>query len=386
MTAAQPAGAPGGGDAHPTGAPIRIAIVDDSRTMRRILESWLGIEPGFAIVGHCENGRDAVDRIRALRAEIVLLDIEMPEMNGLEALPELVRLVPDLQVIMASQLTTRQAEISLKALAIGAADYVAKPGSVLSQDEFSQFRMDIAAKVRHLGEALRRKRGEPLPAAWKMRTADGCAESPKPRGGPIVLRPPAPGPFRTLAIGSSTGGPKALQHFLERLRRPLPVPVLIAQHMPPTFTPILAEHLGRHLDIPCAEGRDGECPRAGRIYIAPGDRHMVVEAAGEGMVIRITRDPPQNFCRPAVDPLFRSLAAVDGPGTVCVVLTGMGSDGAKGAQAVVEAGGCVLAQDEASSVVWGMPGAAASAGLCCAVDPLPALADRVDAFLKGAAR
>lgn len=384
MTPAQTARSKAAPDAP--GDPIRIMIVEDSRTVRRILESWLKVEPGLKIVGTCTNGREAVEQVKAVDAEVVLLDIEMPEMDGLTALPELVRLIPDLQVIMASQLTTRQAEISLKALAIGAADYVAKPSSMLVSNAVRRFRDDIAAKVRHLGEAVRSKRGQPLPRDLRSGSSARASVSAVPARGPIILRTPPPGPFRLLGIGSSTGGPQALQLFLERLGPPFPFPVLIVQHMPPTFTPILADHLTRQLNVTCTEGRDGDMIRAGAVYVAPGDRHMIVERSGQDLVIRITQDPPENFCRPAVDPLFRSLAATDGPGTVCAVLTGMGSDGAKGAGAVVEAGGCVLAQDEASSVVWGMPGAVATAGLCSAVEPLPTLAGRVSDLLRGRAR
>ncbi len=355
-------------------------IVEDSVVIRSLLRRWFSGEPDISVVGACANGREAVERAPGLRPEVIVLDIEMPEMDGLTALPELVRLVPNAAVIMASTLTRRNAEISLKAMSMGAADYIAKPESAGMGQGADQFRAAIISKIRGIGSALRAKSaGVPKVA----RHAGAPAPAGRAASAVSVLRAPSQARVGVLGIGSSTGGPQAVLSFLQPLARALTVPVLITQHMPRSFTSIFADHLAKALGVPCKEGLNGEPLRPGRIYLAPGDHHMIAVPSAGGITIGINQDPPEHFCRPAVDPLFRSLAAAFGKGTLAVVLTGMGTDGRDGAQTIVNAGGTVFAQDETTSVVWGMPGAVAGAGLCSAIAPVPDLAARTGRMLKG---
>jgi two-component system, chemotaxis family, protein-glutamate methylesterase/glutaminase len=340
-------------------------ICDDSAVIRGALARILESDPGIAVVAKVENGKLAVDQVRAANVDVVVLDIEMPVMDGLTALPQLLRADPGVRVIMASTLTTRGAEIALRALRLGASDYVPKPSSIGTVNDES-FKRELLEKVKGLARMRHRAT---LPA--------------RPRS-PVALRPAPRTLARLLAVGSSTGGPQALFTLVQGLGRSVGVPVVITQHMPATFTPILADHLNRLGLMPCTEARDGESLVAGRIYLAPGDRHLLVEGSRHGLRAHLTTDPPENFCRPSVDPMLRS-ASVACEGRVLVaMLTGMGQDGLAGTRKVIEAGGAAIGQDEASSVVWGMPGAIAQAGLCNAVLPLPKIAPRLLEMLKGA--
>jgi two-component system chemotaxis response regulator CheB len=292
---------------------------------------------------------------------------------------------------MASTLTRRNADVSLKALAAGAKDYVAKPSSTSQLTSASAFKEELIAKIKALAGSRRSPRIErpglrpveakpgdaphadraPAERAPVERTPAERATAAKiNRGGPVVLRPAISDVPEVLAIGSSTGGPQALFAVLGNLPANLTQPILITQHKPATFTTILAEHLTRTAKRPCAEAQDGEVLQRGRIYVAPGDFHMLVEAQGANKVLRLTKTPPENFCRPSVDPMLRSLATIYGRRLLVIILTGMGHDGLRGSEAVVQAGGWVVAQDEATSVVWGMPGAVATAGVCSAVMPV----------------
>lgn len=362
--------------ATPAGAgPIRVLVVDDSAVIRGLITRFLESDPDLAVVGSVGNGQMAIATLRRTNVDVVVLDIEMPVMDGLTALPLMLEAAPEAKIIMASTLTVRNAQTSLKALSAGAADYVAKPTSTAEIHGAQDFRRELVEKVKALGGAGRKRRAErgaSAPAADLPFRPPAGAVRPERRVG-IVLRPPVQRPPEVIAIGSSTGGPQALMTALSRFPASIRLPILVTQHMPATFTSILAEHLGRTSGWPTAEAVDGEPVRAGRIYIAPGDFHMKVSTENGARVIRLTKEPPENFCRPAVDPMFRSVAQAFGAGVLGVILTGMGSDGTKGARAVVEAGGSVIAQDEATSVVWGMPGAAAAAGVCSAVLPLPEL-------------
>ena len=299
----------------------------------------------------------------------------MPVMDGLEALPLLLQARPELRVLMVSTLTRRNAEISFKALALGALDYIPKPDSNREITTSLDFRREVIRKIKSLGRA----RTPPV--------SDGAANVAlgETRTRPLAFRqrPFSLVPPRIIAIGSSTGGPQALASLLGAASPSLSrVPVVVAQHMPPVFTGVLAERLARATGRETREGVQDEVLRPGRIYVAPGNHHMMVVRAAQP-VLRIGSEPPVHFCRPAVDPLFASVAATFGPAALGIVLTGMGHDGAAGARAIAEAGGSVIAQDEASSVVWGMPGAAASVGACAAVLPPAGIAEAVAKLIKG---
>lgn len=371
-----------------SGDPIRVMVVDDSAVVRGLITRMLEEDPGVLVVASVSNGQMAISALERHAVEVAVLDIEMPVMDGLTALPKLLQIDPDLKVIMASTLTLRNADISLKALEAGAADYIAKPSS--SRDiagGAGDFRRDLVGKVKALGNNRRShpRRGgsmarpgtpvapRPAPPPVAPRPTPGSSLL-KPTG-PLTLRPGTPEVPEVLAIGSSTGGPQALFALLGAMRGgSVRQPILITQHMPATFTTILAEHIHRISGWDAAEGKDGEVVRGGRVYVAPGDFHMVVEMRGADKVIRLNKNPPENFCRPSVDPMLRSIAQAWGKRVLVTILTGMGSDGLKGGQAVIAAGGSVIAQDEPTSVVWGMPGAVAQAGICSAVLPLPDIA------------
>jgi two-component system chemotaxis response regulator CheB len=365
---------------------ISILVVDDSAVIRGLTKRWLEEEHDLRVVGSANNGEMAIEQTRVLSPDVVILDIEMPKLDGLSALPGILKARPGVRVVMSSTLTARNAEISLKALALGASDYVAKPEAASELQAPGGFRRELVDKVRALASARRmRPRGDARPVA---RTGDVNALRSRPEGGfygkaPIVTRK-SPG-IRTKVIGiaSSTGGPQALQKVLRVLGGRRNPPILITQHMPKSFTTILAQHLNALPGVECAEAVDGMVVESGRTYLAPGDYHMVVEMSAGKPVIRLNQNPPENFCRPAADPMFRSLAEVYGNGVLGVVLTGMGHDGLAGGQKVVDGGGMLIAQDEATSVVWGMPGAVATGGLCSAVLPLDDIGNAIGRVVDG---
>jgi two-component system, chemotaxis family, protein-glutamate methylesterase/glutaminase len=319
--------------------------------------------------------------------DVVILDIEMPEMDGITALPEILKTRPGVQVMMASTLTLRNADISLQALSLGAADYIPKPQSTRMVSAGVDFRLELIGKVKALCQQARKAiaAGQPSPAADspKARTVS-AAVPPRPATRPVALSSASVQRPDILAIGSSTGGPQALFTLIGALPHNIRVPIVITQHMPPAFTAILAQHIERLTGFPAKEAAHGDMLKAGHVYVAPGDHHMVLEPTAGGARIVINQDPPENFCRPAVDPLFRSVAAIYGAKALCVVLTGMGQDGMRGGKDIVARGGTILAQDEATSVVWGMPGAVANAGLASRILPLPEIAPAVVKFVQGA--
>ena len=358
-------------------SPYRVMIVDDSAVIRGFLARWLSEEDDIEVVASAANGAIALKEFDKHHPEVVILDIEMPEMDGMTALPQLIAKDPNVKVIMASTLTVRNADISMKAIAKGAADYIPKPESTREAGEKETFHRELVTKIKAFGQVRRRKLGEAAPVgdAKKMPAATPAAAPKAPtslyRGSSIVLRPYRPGLLpKVLAIGSSTGGPQALFGVFEKLKGKLSLPVFITQHMPATFTAILAEHLSKISGMNCAEAVDGEKVENNRIYLAPGDWHMTVVKDGSDARISLNQKPPENFCRPAVDPMIRSLVDVYGSRILMVILTGMGQDGQKGCEQIAETGGYVIAQDEETSVVWGMPGAVATHGLSNAVLPL----------------
>ncbi|MBN8938546.1 MAG: chemotaxis response regulator protein-glutamate methylesterase [Rhizobiales bacterium] len=371
--------------------PIKVMLVDDAVVVRGLVGRWISDEPDMTLVAAHRSARDAVADITRQNPDIVILDIEMPDMDGITALPLMIAAKRDLMVIMASTLTRRNAEISLKCLSLGAADYVPKPESNAGVTTSPAFKRELIDKVRALGRRRRiSSRFAHAPGATPAATASGAlaprvaAPSIVPQHHAFKTRPLNIGAPKVLLIGSSTGGPQALTTVLRGLGAILErVPVLITQHMPPTFTTILAEHTAKATGRPAAEAKDGEPVLAGHIYVAPGGRHMLVKRTGTTPVIQLDDGPPINFCKPAVDPLFKSAAQVWGGAALACVLTGMGSDGAHGAGDVVAGGGNVIAQDEATSVVWGMPGAVAMAGHAAAVLPLDQIAPKIVRLFSG---
>ncbi len=356
---------------------IKVMVVDDSAVIRGLLQRIMATDSSIEVVASASNGQSAINMLRNHDIHVVVLDIEMPIMDGLSALPQLLEIDPDLKVIVASTLTQRNAEISMKALELGATDYLPKPTSPREINADGAFHRELLSKIRSLASRprLRPRRITAPVAGLPLARPSMAASGPVKR--PVVLRKAATVTPAVLAIGSSTGGPQALFTLLRSLPKTLTVPVLITQHMPRLFTSILAQHITRNCGQRCAEAVDGETLEAGRIFLAPGDRHMLIEPKNGRLVIRLTDDAPENFCRPSVDPMFRSLIAAFGAKVLGVILTGMGSDGLNGSKQLIAAGGNLIAQDEATSVVWGMPGAVATAGLCSAVLPLPDIAPYV---------
>lgn len=369
-------------------SPYRVMIVDDSAVIRGFLARWLSEESDIEVVAFASNGAIALKEFEKYRPEIVILDIEMPEMDGMTALPQLIAMDRDVKIIMASTLTVRNADISMKALAKGASDYIPKPESTRQAGEKEAFQRDLVSKIRALGETRRLKLGEKMPSSNGAKVAPSIAPTALGgglyRGSKIKLRPYRPGLFpKVLAIGSSTGGPQALFSVFEKLKGKLSLPVFITQHMPATFTAILAEHLSKISGMNCAEAVDGEKVESGRIYLAPGEWHMTVVKDGADARISLNQNPPESFCRPAVDPMLRSLVEVYGSRILTVILTGMGHDGQMGCEQLANSGGYIIAQDEDSSVVWGMPGAVATAGLSNAVVSLANIPAAIENVLTG---
>jgi two-component system chemotaxis response regulator CheB len=377
---------------------IRVMVVDDAVVVRTLLSRWIDDAPGLALVAALRNGREALERLDEAKPDVVVLDVDMPELDGISTLPQLLKRRRDLVIIMASALTRENAEVTLKALALGAADYIPKPEAEGGLITSASFQRELVEKIRALGARRRSRRAlaQPYlrrigaPAAGRLAGAiprAGRWRMPQADGEPHVfkLRPFSPVTPRVLLIGASTGGPQALTRLVSRLDAVSEAaPILITQHMPATFTTILAEHLARACAKPVHEAVDGEPILAGQIYLAPGDKHMRVARRNGAAVIVLDDGPPLHFCKPAVDHLFTSAADVWGNWNLALILTGMGTDGSIGAASIVESGGSVIAQDEATSVVWGMPGSAADAGVCSAVLPIDQIGAKVVRLFLGA--
>lgn len=367
---------------------IKVAVVDDSAVVRGLVTRWIDEDPALETCGRFSNGQLAVDGVGRDVPDVIILDIEMPVMDGITALPGLLKAAPGAKILMASTLTRRNAEISLKALSLGAADYIPKPESNRGVTTSTEFRSELILKVKALGEAkirgeqARRRRAEApraAPAPLAPATAGEKAA--------YKLRAFSPVAPKILAIGSSTGGPQALAKVFEAFAPAITdIPVVVTQHMPATFTAILAERLGRTASLPSKEGEHGEPLLPGHIYVAPGGMHMALAKSEDGVRLNVYDGPLVNYCKPAVDPLFQSVSEIYGPAVLALVLTGMGNDGAAGGRIIADAGGSVIAQDQASSVVWGMPGATAAAGACAAVLPLDQIGPKVVSLLRGDAR
>lgn len=351
--------------------PCRIMVVDDSSVIRGALTRMCESDIGMTVVASAVNGHAALSSLKRTPVEIVLLDIEMPVMDGLTALPEIIKMSPNTKVLMTSTLTLRNAEISIRALALGASDYIAKPTSLSDASTLKDFQRELLYKIRNLA-------GRPLPRGLAEQATETGV---KPAKAPLKTRPmPLSGSFAAVVIGSSTGGPQALMELMRGLQN-LTKPIFITQHMPPNFTTALARHLSNILGRPVQEATQGLVVTPTGAYLAPGDFHMRVERFGAGHRIRLDQGPKENFCRPSVDPLFTSVCDTYTGQILGVMLTGMGSDGLKGSQHLVSKGGILIAQDEATSVVWGMPGAVSEAGLASAILPLPKIAETICTLL-----
>lgn len=373
--------------AKSAGKVIRVMVVDDSIVIRGLISRWLNALDDIEVVAACRNGQDAVDQIAKANVDLVVLDIEMPVMDGLTALPLLLKASPGVRVLMASTLTRRNADISMKALALGATDYVPKPEATKSGHASAEFQEELINRIRAIG-------GKKIGLAARPSSRSGLASTvqrgatPERAGslhkGAIATVSASHVMPKVLAIGSSTGGPKALFEVFEGLKPILSkVPVFVTQHMPATFTAILAEHIGGVTGERCVEGADDMKVEAGSVYVAPGGKHMLLKKRGADVFIKLDDGEPVNFCKPAVDPMLESMVPVYGAGILSCILTGMGHDGCAGAQKVQAQGGTVIAQDEASSVVWGMPGAVAQAGICHKVVPLGQVAKTLVTLING---
>ena len=354
-------------------APITVMVVDDSVVMRRLVSDILARDQDIEVVGTAANGKVALAKIPALNPDVVTLDVEMPVMDGLETLTELRKLYPRLPVIMFSTLTERGASATLDALERGASDYVSKPANVGSiTASMEAVRAQLIPKIKAL-------------AARGLSTPVRAPEATRAAPARPAVAPPAGSPARhvdVVVIGVSTGGPDALTTLISALPADFPLPIVVVQHMPPIFTALFAKRLDTHSQLHVAEARAGDRLVRGGVLIAPGDFHVRLRADNLGVVAQLDQGTPENYCRPSVDVLFRSAPEAFGASVLAVVLTGMGSDGAKGAARIVEAGGSVIVQDAATSVVWGMPGAVVNAGLAAQVLPLGDLAGAIQSRIN----
>lgn len=351
---------------------IRILIVDDAVVVRRMLTDLLAADPDIEVAGVAANGRIALSKIPQVNPDLVTLDVEMPEMDGLETLREVRKTYPRLPVIMFSTLTERGATATLDALTLGANDYVTKPANVGSvTTAIQRIRDELIPRIK----ALCPHKAAPAPLPRPALPTSNAPRNVMQFQMPAVSQPARP--LEVVVIGVSTGGPNALAALLPEIPADFPVPIVIVQHMPVMFTRFLAERLNTSCAVQVREAAGGEALHPGQVWIAPGGQHLVVEREGLTVRLRTNMEPPENSCRPAVDVLFRSVARVYGNRALAVVLTGMGHDGLHGCEEVRATGGQVVVQDENSSVVWGMPGAVAQQGLAEKVLPLNQVAGEI---------
>ncbi|HET7108484.1 MAG TPA: chemotaxis response regulator protein-glutamate methylesterase [Candidatus Acidoferrum sp.] len=347
---------------------IRVMVVDDSVVIRKVLGEALATDPSIEVVGSAADGNIALAKIPQINPDLITLDVEMPGKSGIETLVEIRKLYPKLPVIMFSTLTERGAAVTLDALSLGASDYVTKPSNTGSLEQTrAKIQAELIPKIKVL---CRRTAGQSQVVTPPARPAFPRAAS---------IRTGLAARVDVLAIGTSTGGPNALAAVLPGLAKEFPVPIVLVQHMPPVFTRLLAERLNKQSQVEIREGEEGELLKPGLAWIAPGDFHMkVARSDGKAAHLRMSQEPPENSCRPAVDVLFRSVAQAYGPNVLAVVLTGMGSDGVRGSEEIKAAGGQVIVQDEATSVVWGMPGQTAAAGCADGIFPLAEIAGEIE--------
>ena len=378
-------------NASPAASIARVLVIDDSAVARGLMTRWIEEDNDLTLVGSAVDGEQGVAKAIDLKPDLVVLDVEMPKMDGLAALPLLLKAVPGMKVVMASTLTRRGGEVTIRALSMGAADYSSKPqaGRLAGAEEF---RHDLLGKLKALAPrpippvpsqlntkekiTARLAPSEPLKDTPKKKAFQPTISAPKERRTPKIRTRP-----EIIVIGSSTGGPQALREVVSKFTADMNVPIIIAQHMPALFTKILAEHLDRAGVLACREAVHGERLETGRVYLAPGDFHLTIRKDAGGYYAVLDQTPPVNFCRPAVDPLFQSACEATNGAALGIVMTGMGHDGREGARSLRDAGGTILIQDEKTSVVWGMPGAIAEAGLA---DEILTLSDLGPGIVKRA--
>ncbi len=362
-------------------SPYEVMLVDDSGVIRSILKKMLSDVAFVQIIGEAENGKVAIENARILQPDIIILDIEMPVMDGITALPHILQASPNSQIIMFSTLTAKGAEITIKAMSRGAADCLRKPSI---DSDIDEFKAELLRKIQALGYVSREKK---LQISFSSVATKDPTEKSIVTDKPaeiVVIKEPILTAFSlsfkpsAIAIASSTGGPQALQTVFDGLKNNMPnLPIFITQHMPPVFTKYLANSLSAQSNIECYEAIDEMEVRPGKVYLAPGNFHMLIKADGTKVKIKLNKDAPENFCRPSADPMLRSLLKIYGSKLLVVVLTGMGHDGLLGAKLIAEKGGVVIAQDQASSVVWGMPGAVCTAGITSGIYPIDKIAERI---------
>jgi len=347
------------------GARVKVLVVDDSVVIRKVLSDCLSADAEIDFLGAAANGKIALQKMAQTVPDVVALDVEMPEMDGLETLAAIRKLYPTVPVVMFSSLTERAAATTLEALRRGATDYFAKPtGTGGAAASMEMIRRDLVPRLKGLGRAGH--------GGVKALTAPTVISS-----RPPMMRAPALGTrIDIVALGASTGGPNAIADMLDKLP-PLPVPMVITQHMPPLFTRLFADRLRNATPHHVKEAEEGDVLQPGHILVAPGDRHLVLRREGANVKAHLNQEPPENSCRPAVDPMMRSVVALYGANVLGVVLTGMGQDGLRGCEEIRAAGGQVVVQDEATSVVWGMPGFVARAKLAHAIVPLSRVASEI---------
>ncbi len=348
-------------------AKIRVLVVDDAVVMRKMISEVLSRDPQIEVVGTAANGKIALQKIPQINPDLITLDVEMPEMDGLETLGEIRKVYQKLPVIMFSTLTAKGAGATLDALALGASDYVTKPANVGSINEgIARLESELVPKIKALCRSLCVENQ----AAKTTQLPSGTR--PVSPSVPLVTKP-----VEIVCLGTSTGGPNALAEVFRNFPADFPVPIVLVQHMPPMFTAMLAERLAANSTVKFCEGSEGQVIQPGCGYIAPGGKHMEVRRHGLTTILHLHDGPPENSCRPAVDVLFRSVVSAYGPATLGVILTGMGQDGLRGCELIREGHGQVVVQDEASSVVWGMPGCVTQAGYADTVLPLGQVRDEI---------
>ncbi len=381
------------------GQPIRVQLIDDSAVVRGLTRRWLGGNADIDLIAISVDGAQGVKDAAEHKPDVIILDVEMPRMDGLEALPHLRRAAPKAKILMASTLTHKGAKTTIRALSLGASDYLPKPeANQIGGAE--AYRDALLEKIRVFGSPERARQpampaqplrpfAQPAPSGPEARTPAGARPVPHSTRQAVAVKPTLrPLPMsrtrpEAIIIASSTGGPQALQEVLPNLCKLTTLPIFIVQHMPPTFTQILAAHLDDDCAHHVQEGQDGQIVEPGNVYIAPGGYHMKVSRKTGRPTIELNQDPQVNFCRPAADVLFESAAEVYGGKLAAIVLTGMGSDGAKGLAPMLERGGRTFIQDQESSVVWGMPGSVFNAGFAHSMHPLPKIAGAVGDYLRG---